>query len=35
MKRHTQQPSSEVSTGALPVGCIAKVVMHLGSQRVD
>lgn len=35
MKRHTQQPSREVSTGALPVGCLAKVVMHLGSQRVD
>jgi len=33
MKRHTQQPSSEVSTGALPVGCIANVVMHVGESE--
>ena len=33
MKRHIQQPSSEVSTGALPVGCIANVVMHVGESE--
>ena len=33
MERYTQQPSSEVSTGALPVGCIANVVMHVGESE--
>ena len=33
MKRHTQQPSSDVSAGALPVGCLANVVMHVGESE--
>ena len=28
-----QQPSSELGTGALPVGCIANVVMHVGESE--
>jgi len=33
MERHIQQLSSELSSGALPVGCIANVVMRVGESE--